>query len=110
MIDERDTIAKRVDFIHVMRGDDYGPLEPVPEIQDAVPHRFASRWVKPHCGLIEEQHGRPVQKTLRNLEAPNHAAGILAHEAMGDLGQTHALKRAFDPLLSFRLRHPIEAG
>ena len=110
MIDERDAIAELVDFVHVMRGDDHGPLKPVPEIEDAIPHRFASRRIKPHCRLIEKQHRGPVQQTLRNLETSNHAAGIMADEAMRDLCQTHSIQRAFDPLLSFSPWHSIETG
>ena len=80
--------------------------------------RRSSRIRLPHgafCGgietdgrLIHKQNAGPVQHGLRDFQAANHAAGILAHEFAADVREFHEFQGLRDPAGPFRPRHSVE--
>src|SRR5271169_1344291 len=53
-IDERDTVAEIINFIHEMRGYDHRSLKPVAQIEHAFPHGLARAGIETDGGLVEE--------------------------------------------------------
>ena len=88
VVDDRDAAGQLVGLVEVLRREEHGGALAV-EPADLLPHRQAARGVEAGGGLVEEQHGRLVHEGQREVEAPLHAARVLADPAVGRAREAH---------------------
>ena len=107
-INERETVAELIDFIHVMGRHDHGAVEPVSQIEDALPNCFTGGGIEADRRFIEKQHGRSMEQALRDFEPPDHSAGIMPGKMMGCLRKSHPSKGTGDALAAVLPRNAVK--
>ena len=86
VIHDHDPVAQRVGLFEVVRGEEDGraalakPADVLPEVRPVLR-------VEAGRGLVEEEHLRVVHDAEGNVEAPDLAAGVGLHLAVGELAQ-----------------------
>ena len=60
-----------------------------PKINEMFPHSVARNRIQTDSRLVEEEHSRSMQRGLRDFQAADHAAGVLAHKAAAVCRQAH---------------------
>src|ERR1022692_1044650 len=88
-VHDRDAITMVFGIFQVMGGQEQGRAVLVTQIDQVFPHCVAGNRVKPNCRLIAEEHARPMQCRLGNLQPAHHASGILTYKAAGVCCQIH---------------------
>jgi hypothetical protein len=94
-----DQLAEMIRFLHVVGRHENRRTEAVAQVPQVLPHRVAGHWIKPDCGFIQEKNRGPVQHGLRNLQAPNHAAGIGPNQRLARFAQVHEVQSVQDSRL-----------
>src|ERR1035441_3881010 len=88
-VHDRHAITMALRLLQVMGGEEQGRAEVSPHIHQKFPNRVARNRVQPDGRLIQEEHPRAMQRGLRDFQAADHAAGVLAHKASAVGGQSH---------------------
>lgn len=74
-----------------------------------IPHRMPTVRIEPHSRFIKEKDRWLMHRALRDFEAAEHAAGIIAREAVAHLREPHHAQSFIDLLLPLSMRDQIEA-
>ncbi|MNT03907.1 hypothetical protein D3C72_1384640 [compost metagenome] len=96
-----DTVAQRLGFLEIVRGQD-DRVTFLVQARDELPERLAQLHVHAGGRLIEHDHGRPVHQRLRHQHAPLHAAGQLAHVGVRLAGEVQVGHDFVDPVVVAR--------
>src|SRR3954469_8164092 len=107
---ERDPLAELVGLVHVVRREQDRHAALLAQPGDEVPHRAARDRVEADRRLVEDQHARPVDERLRQLEPADHAGGVRRHEAGGGLEHAGRLEREVDAVGALRARDVEQPG
>ena len=91
-------------LVHVVRGEQDGHAVLGAQLGDQVPHRAAGDRVEADRRLVEDQQARAVHQRLRELQPPDHAAGVRRDQAVGVLEHAGRGQRPLDPLARARAR------
>src|ERR1035438_6772257 len=81
-VHDRDAITMALRFLQVMGGEEQGRAIVGPQINQMFPNRVARNRVQPDGRFIKEEHPRSMQRGLGDFQAPDHAAGIGADQAV----------------------------
>src|SRR4051794_11026197 len=103
-VHERDPLAELVGLVHVVRREQDRHAALLAQSRDEIPHGAARDRVEADRRLVEDQHARPVDERLRELEPADHAAGVRRHEAIRGLEYAGRLEREVDALAALRAR------
>ncbi len=109
VVDDRDAVAQRIGFEHVMGGQQDGLLFRL-QVQDHLAELARPDRVQAEGGFIQEQDVRVVQQRARHVQALLHAAGIALHLLIAAPGQPDHLEQVGDALLGDVGVDVIQAG
>ena len=84
VINEGDAVAELLNLIHVMRGDYHGRMEGRLQVENMIPDCLPRPWVETNSWLIQKEDFGAMEQALGYLEAPDHAAGIVPDQMIGD--------------------------
>src|SRR3989442_15193760 len=105
-----DLVAQFFGFLHIVGGHDDRRTLGAANVPDVLPDGVPGHRIEPDRGLVQKQHRGPVQHRLRDLETPDHAAGVRPDERVRGIAQAHECQRAGDPLLALFGWDAVELG
>lgn len=80
------------------------------QVAQVLPNGVTGQRIKPDCRFIQEKNLWPVQHGLSNLQTANHSPGIVAHQNLPGLAQSHEIQRVQHARLSLALWDSVNAG
>ena len=99
-VDDADVVGELVGLLQVLGGEKHRrPL--VVQRAHLLPDRFAADRVEARGRLVEEEDSGLVDEGGGEVEAPLHAAGVLADAAVRRLGEVDALQQVVGPAPAF---------
>ena len=109
-VDDRDPVAQRFGFVHVVRGERNGKPGVAPQLLEQIPHGAPALRVESDSRLVEEQHLGRMDEPARDLQPPAHPARVSLHEIVGALGQAHHVDQVLRPLAPHAPAEIVEAA
>ena len=92
MVHDRHAIAELVGLLHVVRGQQ-DRLAVAVQFAHQVPERKTALGVKAGGGLVQEQHGGPVEDRAGDHQSLGHASRKRVNRCVGPVGQLEALEK-----------------
>ena len=86
VVDDGEALGELVGLVEVLRRQQHGGALADEHAHD-VPDLVAAAWVESGRRLVEEQQVGGHDDAGRDVEAPAHAAGVVAHELVGGVGE-----------------------
>ena len=99
VVDNRQTLAKRVGLFHVMSGQQHG-LPCLVIFANDFPQQDARLGIEAGAGFVEKQDLRIVHHGAGNGEPLHHAAGKSAHHLIGTFREFEFFKQGVGALIS----------
>src|SRR5207245_2010537 len=93
MINNGDTIAKPVGFVHVMCGDQDRELAAFLDVVEHFPNCDARDRIKTGGGLIQKENSWTVNQAARNFQPPAHSSRERLGLSGAPLGEIHQLQK-----------------
>src|SRR5690242_4570928 len=100
MIDDRKTLAERVGFFHIVRGEQDRPAFLVVLTND-FPKQETRLRIETNTRLIQKQNLRIMHHRTRDRDALHHSSRKAAHKLVGAISQLEALEERRCALAAF---------